>query len=352
MIKFSFVTLVFISSLISCAEISDLEFEGSNTDKGRGASEAEEAIGAKKYQKLIGRGLATSWFKSYPLRNYSYDWLAEIKNRGFDHVRIRVAADLYNGERLSLLMEVVDQTLEAGLIPIISWVNHNAELRASEEDMANYLNWWRDLGNAMRDRSKLVAFNLFTEIGNESGLSKKNKYNIWTRRVVKILREIDPKRVIILSAPSKVVNSLKAIDKKIYNNDSFMLAEWHLYASGPNKKAGNKHWEGRGSKSDKRKVTSIFNQAKNFTRQTGIPTYFGAWMPMDNNTAQLDQSEVESFAEFFVRVASSSGIPWTLNADVQFIDSANNQWFTNKAWGELTLDMSSILSTIMGDLVD
>ena len=345
-----FTTLALLASsaltMIGCA---DIEVTGSNSYEVIDKVLIEGAVRAKQYQKMIGRGLATSWFKAYPLRNYSFDWLVEIKNRGFTHVRIRVAADQYSGERLSILTDVIDQTLEAGLIPIISWVNHEAELRASEADQTNYLNWWRDLGNAMRGRSKLVAFNLFTEIGNESGLSKQNKYNIWTRKVVNILREIDPERLIILSAPSKVVNSLNDIDKEIYKNDSFMLAEWHLYASGPNKRSGNKHWAGNGSMSDKNNVRSIFNQANEFTSRTGIPTYFGAWMPMDNNTAQLNQSEVESFADFFVKIARIKEIPWTLNADVQFIDSANNRWFTYKTWGELTLDMSTILSTIMGD---
>lgn len=308
---------------------------------------ATEAPPAKVFQRKMGHGLATSWFKSYPPLGYSKTWLTEIKKKGFRHVRIRVSASDYRGSRLSILTEAIDHTLANGLIPIISWVNHEAELRASERDQTEYLEWWTDVASRLKGRSELIGFNLFTEIGNDSGLARANKYNIWTRKVVKRIRAVDPKRMIILSAPSKVVRSLKSIDEKIYQDDRFMLAEWHLYASGPNKKIGDKHWEGLGSAADRKNVTSIFKQANQFTNQTGVPTYFGAWMPMDNNTAQLNQQEVEAFAKFFVKTARQNEIPWTLNADVQFIDWANNRWFVEKSWGDLVLNMTSILNTIL-----
>lgn len=339
--------LLFAFSSVGCGSIEPESLTDKNKIESSLSLDGTEAVKSKSFQRIMGNGLATSWFKSYPVRNYSKEWLYKIKNKGFNHVRIRVSAAEYKGSRLSLLTNVIDQTLESGLVPIISWVNHEAELRASEQDQQDYLDWWSDVTVRLKGRAYPIGFNLFTEIGNESGLAKANKYNIWTRKVVKRIRAIDPKRIIILSAPSKVVKSLKYIDEKIYRNDQFILAEWHLYASGPNKKAGDKHWEGNGSQSDRKNVTSIFKQANQFTNKSGIPTYFGAWMPMDNNTAQLYQDEVEAFARFFVKTAKQNEIPWALNADIQFINWDYNEWMVEKSWGNLILNMADILDTIM-----
>lgn len=329
------ITLIFFVFLININLVSN--------------SYASEPITSKDYQTVIGRGLATSWFKKYPVKGYSDSWLKEIKNKGFDHIRIRVAAADYKGSNMSLLTDVIDKTLEAGLIPIISWVNHEAEHRASDTDQKEYLDWWEELATSLKGKSYLIGYNLFTEISNESGLAKKNRYNKWTKKAVEIIRRIDPQRIIILSAPSKTVKSIVDIDRKIYDKDPYMLVEWHLYASGPNKRKGDKQWSGKGSKSDRGNVTSIFKKAKSFTNKTGIPTYFGAWMPMDNNYAKLKQGEVEAFANFFVQVARKYKVPWTLNADMQFIDIDNNQWFKAKSWGKkLTLDMERILNVVMG----
>ena len=348
MVQFLTTTILTVLMLSACSEqISSLRTSG-DQDTSSYRLDSGTPNAASKYQKAIKRGMATSWLKKSPFVNYSADILRDFKAKGFDHIRVRVSEKDYSGENLNILENVLNDANNVGLASVISWVNHDAELRASEGDKESYLNWWSDIANRLKGRLYNVSFNLFTEIGNESGLAKGNRYNEWTKAVVKRIRAIDNKRIIILSAPSKTVGSLKDISPKIYKNDKYMLVEWHLYASGPNKKPGAKHWEGTGSGSDKKNVVTIFKQAEDFSKKTGLPTYFGAWMPMDNNTAQLNQGEVESFARYFVKTAEEFNVPWTLNADHQFYNSAEKRWLETKAWGGLTLNMNAILNATMG----
>ena len=92
-----------------------------------------------------------------------------------------------------------------------------------------------------------LSFNLFTELGVdkcgdhcENSLREDTaKYNNWTASVVNIIRHSggnNAKRIIILGSPKKTGKGLKDIDPSIYSNDDYMLAEWHMYASGANKK--------------------------------------------------------------------------------------------------------------------
>ena len=72
-----------------------------------------------------------------------------------------------------------------------------------------------------------------------------DKYNRWTSDVVAAIRATGDRnnnRILILGSPGKTGKDLDKIDKDIYRNDRFMLAEWHIYASGPNTKVGGQKY--------------------------------------------------------------------------------------------------------------
>ena len=52
--------------------------------------------------------------------------------------------------------------------------------------------------------------------------------------------------------------------QSIYINDPHMMAEWHIYASGPNKNPdGQKFWRGDGVPKGQTKVRKTISEAKN-----------------------------------------------------------------------------------------
>ena len=158
--------------------------------------------------------------------------------------------------------------LKVGVIPIISWINHDAEAFATKKDLSNYLQWWEEVASRLKDKDYRLSFNLFTELGVDVCQNSKEKcdnslredivkYNDWTRKVVEKIRSTgykNRKRIIILGSPKKTATGLNLIEEDIYKKDNYMMAEWHIYASGPNKKDGLKFWEGDGSRRGQKEV--------------------------------------------------------------------------------------------------
>ena len=280
------------------------------------------AMTANEYKNIIGRGMATDEAK-----NMDEQTMADFKARGFDNIRIRVdASKCYTDSHLDVVVGIVDRALAAGIVPIVAWNNNDAEARANNTDRTNFINWWTLVASKLADRSDRVSFNLMLEISDGSPLRENiSVYESWTQGAVDAIRAISPTRVLILSSPDKKSTGLERIPSGIYQNDNYMMAEWHLYASGPNQNGGQKNWEGDGSDEDKENVTSIIDLATAFTSSSGIPTYFGAWMPYSQD-GLITQYEAEAFGTFMLEQLSIAHIPWTVNAIGNLYDDENHEW--------------------------
>jgi hypothetical protein len=202
----------------------------------------------------------------------------------------------------------------------------------------------------LKDQPYELSFNLFTEIGDGALKSNPDRYNDWTRRAIQAIRRSggnNEKRVIILGAPAKDSDSLSSIAPDIYTGQSYIMSEWHLYASGPNKNDGQKSWVGTGRLIDRENVNKVFQLAADWSKATQVPTWVGAWMPYDNIDATLSQDEVQAFACYFSIVARSLGIPWSMNSLDNFYDRAKKAWVSTQAIGRnsaITLTMQPILN--------
>ena len=64
----------------------------------------------------------------------------------FPHDVITVAEFLDN------LNRVVDDCLEVGISPIVSWIHHEYEAHATEEAREEYVQWWRQVAKSLRDK--------------------------------------------------------------------------------------------------------------------------------------------------------------------------------------------------------
>ena len=309
-------------------------------------------ISPSAYQELIKQGFSTNWLKTEePLSQYNDRNIDDIFSKGFRNVRLRSRADLYSPPYNSIhftwflrnLTAVVDKCLQVGVAPIISWIHHHAEAYASEKDRRNYVAWWTAVATQLRNRDYQLSFNLFTELGldgcggkkstcGESLRMRPDKYNRWTSDVVAAIRATggkNAKRILILGSPGKTGKDLDKIDENIYKKDRFMLAEWHIYASGPNKKAsGQKYWSGDGRPDGRANVDKAVKEATDFTHSSGLLTYLGAWMPTDNKRGGLDQTEVISFARYFARQLKEKKIPWSLNVLDRYYDTKRSEWLT------------------------
>ena len=158
------------------------------------------------YQRSIKQGFATNYFKTVPAMEYRPENIQDIYDRGFRNLRFRVRADLYcpphNNDSihftwfLDKLEEVVDRCLEVGVVPIISWIRHEAEAFATKEHRRNYVEWWAKVAKKLKGKNYRLSFNLFTELGidkcvdncQDSLKEDTTKYNEWTSEVVDAIR--------------------------------------------------------------------------------------------------------------------------------------------------------------------
>jgi hypothetical protein len=320
-------------------------------------------ISPADYAQQIGTGFATSWFKVVdPLRDYRRDTLRSLRTRGFSNVRLRCRADVHGfagnqinwdsiNRFLDVLVTVVDDCLAENIVPVVSWIHHEAESRASSGDGERYVAWWTAVAQRLRNRSHRLSFNLFTEIGDGALRDNINRYNDWTRRVVAAIRStggLNATRILVLGAPGKTARSLAHIDPTIYRSDTFMMAEWHLFASGPNHDGGQKEWRGPHDPQSRDNVNLPIGEALAFTERSGLRTYLGAWMPMDNAEGTLTQDEVESFSTYFPTQLRGAGIPWSLNEVAHFYDEASATWRASSTHGGRAIRVDQALARVIG----
>ena len=86
------------------------------------------------------------------------------------------------------------------------------------------------------------------------------------------------------------------------------MAEWHFYASGPDKANEKKLWT-TGTDAEKKLITDKIQTALAWQQQTGIPTWVGAWMPGNYNKGNTYSVEEQTvFAGFMTKALSDAGI--------------------------------------------
>eukprot|EP00050_Salpingoeca_kvevrii_P017062 m.61376 g.61376 ORF g.61376 m.61376 type:complete len:422 (-) comp7335_c1_seq1:80-1345(-) len=329
---------------------------------------ASAAMDPHDLAQRMGLGFGTSWFKTsyYDPDAYSEKFVIDAKERGLSNMRIRVRADLYGyrtntfdkealNDMLDDLEVVVSDCINHGVVPIISWIHRAAEANASEDDGDHFVRWWRFVARRFADAPFELAFNLFTELDDGPIRDDPAIYNDWTSRAIAAIRGTggnNKKRVIILASPGKTAKNLNLIDPAIFLEDRYLMAEWHIYASGPNKNNGKKHWEGTGSEDERAAARRHINMAIEWSRISGIPTYMGAWMPMDNQKGSLEQDEVEAFAKFFATELAQAGIPSSINVNSHYYHEKKGYWRRRKKIGGRFLSVRHILTKALAGYRD
>lgn len=141
------------------------------------ASDFSRPVTAAEYQGYLGQGFNANYFKREggPLPKYNPQNIQILKDLGFRNLRIRCVASLYDdyhselfrNEFLANLTKVVDDCIDNGIAPIVTFRHREIENRATEEDLQYYLEWWRIVAEELKDKNYLLSFNLFTEMGVE-----------------------------------------------------------------------------------------------------------------------------------------------------------------------------------------
>lgn len=291
---------------------------------------SDDAILPDQYVTMIGKGFDVSWAQYTPaIRSFNEQMVADIKNMGFTNARIRTDLEATDTILKNAMTASIDACLKHGVIPIVAYgAAKLEEATAADADriMDSVVDWWKTIATRYRKYSHKLSFNLFIEM---SGYLKGNYMlvNQLYTRILKEIRAVSPTRIVILPAPD--LSDPNNLDEIILPaNDNYIMAEWHFYASGPNKKLGGQKQWFTGTAAERKLVTDKIDTAVQWMTATGKKTWVGAWMAGNYNKGNEYTSEEQvRFATFMVRELAKKNIPWSINSDDKFYDPINHVWF-------------------------
>ena len=298
----------------------------------------EEAIKPWDYVKILGKGLDVDWSKTKDGRkNYNEETVKGFKKAGISHVRIRIA-DNAEEELLKNLDKQINDCLENGIIPIIAYQADEFKNNPNEQNIQEVVNWWSAVAERYKDYPHLLSFDLLIEATDALNKQPEKLNEIYERLVTEI-RKTNPNRIIMISprlrSDAQYLKELKIPTK----HNGYLMAEWHFYASGPSKTNERKLWT-VGTYEEKQLINDKINEALLWQKQTGIPTWVGAWMPgnyNDGNNYSIEEQVV--FAKYMTTQLVQADIPFAVNSDTKYYDRENNKWIA---------EMEPVFKTIFG----
>ena len=282
-------------------------------------------IAPNKYQDLLGVGIDVDWAKTEKGRKaYNSIDPFNFKERGFSHVRIRVK-DNVDTLLLRHLHRIVDDSLKVGLIPILAYQAKDFKMNPNRENMQKAVNWWSTVSKSFKGYSPKLSFDLIIEVTDE--LNKNPEIlNEFYEHTVSEIRKTNPERNIFISPVMRSAPENLHLLKIPSKSNKHLLAEWHMYASGPSKNNQKKIWT-TGTETEKELILSKIHSAQLWSQQNRIKTWVGAWMPGDYNRDDSYRiSEQVHFASFVAEELKRAKIPFAINSDTKFYDRETHKW--------------------------
>jgi hypothetical protein len=255
---------------------------------------------------------------------YNVQMVKDFKQIGLSHVRIRIKDDA-DAALLQHLEKVVTDCLEADLIPVIAYQGAEFKGKPTAENLNKIVEWWITVSDAFKKYPAKLSFDLMIEV-TEALNKEPEVLNQLYDKTVTAIRKTNPTRLIFISPILRSApEHLK--DLKIpTDHNHYLMAEWHFYASGPDKTNEVKKWT-TGTEAEKEIIRAKIKTAFDWQQQTGVYSWVGAWMPgnyVKGNDYTVQEQVV--FAHFVTCELTKAKIPFAVNSDTKFYDRETNQW--------------------------
>ncbi len=288
----------------------------------------DQAISPWFYQSLLGKGMNVTWSEFRKQANtYNVQMVKDFKRAGVSHVRIRVKDEI-STELLDALDQQITDCLTNGIIPVLAYQAHEFKENPTQQNMDEVTLWWRAMAEHFRDYSHLLSFDLMIESSDAVNKLPESLNQLY-EQTVSAIRKSSPDRIIMISprlrSDPNYLHELKIPSA----HNGYLMAEWHFYASGPDKSNEKKKWT-TGTEDEKKLITDKINTALEWQAQTGVPTWVGAWMPGNYNKGDTYSSEEQTvFASYMTAVLTNAGIPFAVNADTKYYNATDNTWMSS-----------------------
>ncbi|AAZ27892.1 cellulase family glycosylhydrolase [Colwellia psychrerythraea] len=303
--------------------------------------------------KLMKAGVDSTWSEvPNKIEDYTAVATVEFADKGFKHIRLRIANDSPTAV-FTFLDEQIQDALDNGMIPIIANQSHTFEDNPTESTQAAWVQWWEDIAVHYKDYPYELMFDLIVEIAASSPLSDEpiNQLNEAYEQAVTAIRGTGGKndeRIVIFSAHKRSdPTRMDQLDIPTAGND-YLIGEFHEgYASGPSTDPTNPHYYWDGGAAEITLMTERADAAVAWSVDTGIPIWEGAWMAGNYNKGDdYDNARQIAFVKDFVGVLNDRNIPHAVNATKKFYDVSINEWTTLEPVAD------AIIALVPADIVE
>ncbi len=324
--KVIYATIIFILSLsLVSANYSTEELKDIEALKKVG----KKPISPSDYQKYLGKGMDVDWCKTTDgMKYYNEETVVDFKKAGVDHVRIRVK-DPANEETFKYLDKQIADCIANGVIPIIAYQADEFKTSPNKKNIKEVVKWWTTVAERYKDESYLLSFNLIIEPSDNLNKQPEALNEIY-EELVTAIRETNPSRIIMIAPVYRSDPGYLQYMEIPSEHNNFLMAEWHFYAAGPDKINENKKWT-VGTDKEKKLIIDKINVALDWQKETGIPTWVGAWMPSNYNDGDsYTMIEQIAFSRFLTTSLEDANIPYAVNSDTKFYERETNKWVNGR----------------------
>ena len=276
----------------------------------------------------------------YIIDKFTY---SNIKDKGFDHIRVPIDFRLFYDEETNTLIEdkikdydtILDYAEANGLYVIIDFHGWYDIAPSSRIDVDLFVNIWTLVAERYKDRSNYVIFELMNEpSGKTAGPAR---LNMIQKKAIDAIRVSNPDRLIICAAPDGNQTWLLG-ELSIPEDDNNLAVAVHIYNPGDFTHQG---YEWAGKEKDKQvRLTDEYyeelvwniNETKKFIENTGIPVILDEF---GMNLEISDKEDQKKYLGTIVEFCEEYGVPWTLwryNTEVFGL-------YDNGKWNDYVVDI-------------
>jgi endoglucanase len=241
-----------------------------------------------------------------------------IKEAGFSAVRINLHPfsqmdnqHIINPGWLETLDWVVEKGLEANLMLILDLHEFTAMADNPEAKKEMFLSFWQQIAPRYKDKSDKVVFEVLNEPNKKLSVEM---WNIFLADAVKIIRETNPNRTLIIGPGNwNGIESLNTL--KLPENDRNIIVTVHFYHpmqfthqgaawSGEYKNLSGIQWAG--TPDEEKMVESKLKVAADWSAQNDRPIFLGEFGAYDKG----DMDSRVRYTAFVARTAEKLGFSW------------------------------------------
>ncbi len=277
-----------------------------------------------------------SIFGSFITKEKTY---LDIKEQGFDHIRLPVNFHLYykngklNGSFMKKLDSIINTALNCGLTVVLDfhgWYDINSDVNSNKRE---FYEIWTLVSEHYKDYSYNLLFEILNEPYEEEGPDPLNAYklNEIQLEAIKIIRETNPKRIIVAASPEwNTWWGLK--DLILPEDDPNIIVDIHTYQPMEFTHQGAL-WYSPDATVQVRLDDSVFTEinkviktCKEYMGKTGRLLWLGEF-GMELTLA--DEGDVSKYLGYVASESEKIGMPWAYweyNRSFGAYDPSEKEW--------------------------